>query len=235
MNVNCPQCSGKNRVELTDYDFLTCSFCGNSLYIDYDGVSLAFTYKSMIDSEEAPMYLKRDFEKAGFSEGWRLINSFPVYMPFWEIEGTSHLKNASSKLKADIIPKPSQEKRIFDYREMEGVVEKEEPDSQPDVAEKRSLYYLPFYQVVVTFKEKKYSFFVNGISGKVYGDPIPFLSAKEIGRFFPFFLLMFIIFFTVNLMFNNVIVLVLLNLILVFLFFYLSLAEMVKKLYKNES
>ena len=235
MTVDCPQCNGKNEIETAEYEFLTCIYCKNSLYIDFDGISLTYTYSSIISSDEVVMFLKKDFEKTGFSENYRIINQYPLYMPFWGLGESDFLESASSKIDAGKIPKPSQERRIFDLSEMAESVEKEDPDSQPDIEDKRSLYYLPFYKIVINFKDKEYQFYVDALSGRIFGEPIPFMSAKEIGKYFPFFILMLITFFFINLLFNNVFVLIFLNIVLIYLFFNLSLAEFVKKLYKNES
>lgn len=221
-------------MEVVEYEFLTCRFCKNSLYIDFDGISLTYTYKSIVSPAEVVMFLKRDFKKIGFSENYKIINKYPVYLPFWEVGENNFLESASSQIKIGKIPKPSQERLVFDFKEMAEQVETENPDTQPDIDKKRTLYYIPFYRIILNFREKEYSFFIDALSGKVIGDPIPFMSAKEIGRYFPLFILMLIIFFVVNLFFNNIIISLFLNVILIYIFFNISLAEVVKKLYKNE-
>ncbi len=234
MKITCPNCSGENNIEVVEYEFLTCQFCKNSLYIDFDGISSTYTYKSIISPEEVLMFLKKDFGKIGFSENYRVINKNAVYIPFWEIEGSEFLESASSKLEIGKIPKPSIEKRVFDFSGDNSSVEKVDPDTQPDKDGKRTLYFMPYYRIVINFKEKEYSFYVDALNGRVTGEPIPFISAKELGNYFPFFIIMFLTFFIINIFFDNAIVSIFINAVLVFLFYNISLSEVVKKLKKNE-
>ena len=234
MKIECPRCGGNNEIESVEYEFLTCRFCKNSLFIDFDGISLTYTYKSVIPSEEITMFLKKDFERIGFSENYKIINKLPVYLPFWESGESGFLESASSRIKSEKFQKPSQERIVFDFKGTDVSVEKISPDTQPDIEEKRTLYFLPFYMIIINYKEKEYTYYVDALSGRVEGEPIPFMSGKDIGRFFPLFVIMLSIFFLINLVLNNVPLSLFVNFVLIYLFYNISISEILSKQNKNE-
>ncbi|MEN8222144.1 MAG: hypothetical protein ABFR36_02700 [Acidobacteriota bacterium] len=234
MTFDCPKCGGKNNLEIAANEFIKCSYCNNFSYIDLDGIVSVYTYKSLININDTTMFLKKDFEKTGFSEEFRLINRYPVYIPFWDVEGSRALEKGSSNFKSDDEVRPSEEKIVFDHDSVTGSVEVVEPDIVPEKAGKKILCYLPFYRVVINYKGEEYDFLVNGMSGEITGDPIPFVSVKEAGALFPQFALIFIVAFVINFLFDNLFLAVFSNIVAVYLLFSFSISKISRKLYKNE-
>ena len=120
---------------------------------------------------------------------------------------------------------------FFDVRTVDYRIELVEIDTQPEESQKRYLYYYPFFKVSVRFREKKYEFFVNAVSGEVFGDPIPFISGNEVSHFFPLFITIFLSFLVVNYMFDHFFLSVAINLALFYFFFQLSYHLVEKRIY----
>ncbi len=234
MIFECPKCGGKNNLEIAGNEFIKCSYCNNFSYIDLDGIVSVYTFKSLIDINDTTLFLKKDFKKTGFSEDFRIINRYPVYMPFWDIEGSRVLEKGSSHYKKEEAVTPSEEKIIFDYDSILGSVEVIEPDLMPEGSEKKILCYLPFYRVVINYKDVEYDFLINGMSGAITGDPIPFVSVKEAGALFPQFALIFAVAFVINFLFDNLYLAIFSNIVAVYLLFSFSISKISRKLYKNE-
>ena len=235
MIFECPKCGGKNNLELAENEFIKCSYCNNFSYIDLDGIVSVYTYKSLIDIKNTTLFLKKDFEKTGFSEEFKIINNYPVYIPFWDVEGSKVLSGGSSQFREDGAVKPSGEKAIFDFDSISGSIEIIEPDIIPGKDEKKILCYLPFYKVIINYRGEEYDFLVNGMSGEISGDPIPFVSVKEAGSLFPQFLLIFLVAFVINFIFDNLFLAISTNIIAIYLLFSFLISKISRKLYKNES
>lgn len=233
MHYKCPKCGGENQLEIAENEYLKCSYCNNSLYIDLDGLTIVYSYKALINPENLSLYLKKDFEKTGFSENFKIANSYPLYLPFWETEEEKQLERGSSKFTDEFIDFPSKEKRTFDFEGIAGEIEVIEPDTQPESEKKRDLCYMPFYSVVINYRDKEYTYFINGLSGEVTGDPIPYESSEETIKMLPLFLMIFFIAFIVNFFFDNIVASILVNIIAVFLLFNISLNIINKKLYSK--
>ncbi len=234
MIFECLKCGGKNNLEIAGNEFIKCSYCNNYSYIDLDGIVSVYTYKSLIDINDTTLFLKKDFEKTGFSEEFRIINRYPVYIPFWDVEGNRVLEKGSSGFKAQEEVRPSEEMVIFDYDSIAGSVEVIEPDIVPEDAGKMTLCYLPFYKVIINYKDEEYDFLINGMSGAITGAPIPFVSVKEAGELFPQFALIFIIAFIINFLFDNLYLAIFSNLVAIYFLFSFSISKISRKLYKNE-
>ncbi len=235
MIFECPKCGGKNNLELAENEFIKCSYCNNFSYIDLDGIVSVYTYKSLIDIKDTTLFLKKDFEKTGFSEEFKIINNYPIYIPFWDVEDSKVLSSGSSQFREDGAVKPSEEKSVFDFDSIAGSIEIIDPDIIPDQDEKKILCYLPFYRVIINYKGEEYDFLVNGMSGEISGDPIPFVSVKEAGSLFPQFLMIFLVSFVINFIFDNLFLAISINIIAIYLLFSFSISKITRKLYKNES
>ncbi|MEN8153900.1 MAG: hypothetical protein ABFR75_07735 [Acidobacteriota bacterium] len=233
MRYSCPKCGGENQLEIVENEYLKCSYCNSSLYIDLDGLTLVYSYKSLINSQNLSLHLKKDFEKTGFSENFKIINSYPLYLPFWETEAKKQLERGNSRFADEFINIPSEEKKTFDFEEAAGEIEVLEPDTQPESGKKRNLCYMPYYAVVINYKDKEYTFYINGINGVVTGDPIPYVSSDETIKLLPLFLLIFAAAFIVNYFFDNLIIALIINIITVFILYNLSLKKINKKLYSK--
>lgn len=234
MIFECTKCGGKNHLEIAGNEFIKCTYCNNFSYIDLDGIVLVYTYKSLIDINDTTLFLKKDFEKIGFSEEFRIINRYPLYIPFWDVEGSRVLEKGSSHFDGVDTVIPSEEKIIFDYDSILGSVDIMEPDIVPDEAEKKTLCYIPFYKVIINYKGTEYDFLINGMSGEITGNPIPFVSVKEAGALFPQFALIFIVAFVINFLFDNLYLAIFSNIVAIYLLFSFSISKIGRKLYKNE-
>lgn len=234
MIFECQKCGGKNNLEIAGDEFIKCSYCNNFSFVDLDGIVPVYTYKSLVDINDTTLFMKKDFEKTGFSEEFRIINRYPVYIPFWDVEGSRVLEKGSSHYYEEEVVFPSEEKIIFDYNLILGSVDIIEPDVVPENEGKKTLCYLPFYRVIINYKEKEYEFLVNGMSGEITGDPIPFVSVKEAGALFPQFAMVFLVAFVINFLFDNLFLAVFMNIVAVYLLFSLSISRIGRKLYKNE-
>jgi len=232
MIINCPRCGADFQLEEPDV-FIKCEFCKNSLFIDIDKITTVYTFESAIKSNQLSLYLKKDFEKIGFNEDIELVNSTPVYFPFWQIESEKKLVKGSHHFPAEKIESLSARKKFFNYSEINFGIEVIDIDTQPKSSMNRTLYYYPFYRVEVDFKKKRYQFFINAINGHVYGDPIPFFSAQDENKLFPLFLTIFLLFFTINYFFNRLIISMAVNVVAFFIFFQLSYSMIEKRFYKK--
>ncbi len=235
MIFECPKCGGKNKLELAENEFIKCSYCNNFSYIDLDGIVSVYTFKSLIEINDTTLFLKKDFEKIGFSEKFRIINNYPLYIPFWDTGDSRVLSGGSSQFREDGVVMPSEEKVVFDFDSISGSIEIIEPDIIPAQDKKIVLCYLPFYKVVINYKGEEYVFLVNGMSGEISGDPIPFVSVSEAGSLFPQFLMIFLVAFVVNFVFDNIFLAISTNIIAIYLLFSLLISKINRKLYKNES
>ena len=233
MHYNCPKCGGENQIKIAENEYLKCSYCNNSLYIDLDGITLVYSYKSLINPQNLSLHLKKDFKKTGFSENFKIINHYPLYLPFWETEKKKQLERGSSRFEDEFINIPSEEKKTFEFEEIASEVEVIEPDTQPESDKKRNLCYMPFYAVVINYREKEYTFFINGMNGEVTGDPIPYVSSDETIKLLPLFLMIFVAAFIVNYFFDNFIIALIINILTVFVLYNLSLSKINKKLYSK--
>jgi len=234
MIFKCPKCGGSNNLELVEDEFLKCSYCNNYSYVDPEGVISVYTFKSLINIDEVSLFLKKDFEKIGFSEEFIVLSIYPVYMPFWDIKGSKNLLRGSAVFSDETIVRPSEERVIFDFDSIFGKIDIDEPDVVPESDHNKVLCYLPFYKVTINYKDEEHSFLVNGMSGDISGDPIPFVSIEEADSLFPQFVFTFLIAFVINFFFNNLFLSIFSNLVAIFLVFSFSISKIDKKLYKNE-
>ncbi len=174
MKLSCSQCNAENQVEIPDA-FVRCEFCKSSLYIDIDEITVVYAFTPIVETQQLGMYLKRDFEKTGFNEVITIQRSAPLYFPFWRVEGSDKLERACSRFPGEHIKIPAGEKIFFDH---DGTLEKNieilSIDTQPGTAKKRTLYYVPFFQVNIVFNRKNYTFFVDAVTVKA-------LSGAELG------------------------------------------------------
>lgn len=197
MKISCPQCGASVQLIHTD-SYLTCDFCKNSLYVDLDKTVAVFTYKSKIGPPQVGSYLKRDFAKMGFDENIQIVQSVPVFFPFWQEKDKNVLLAGSSVFPTDHIKLQSTGRLFFDTTRVDYRTEICEIDTQPQEAGERILVYCPFYKVFVGHKGKEYTYFVNAVTGEVFGDPIPFMSGKDLTPLFYLFLSIFIGFLALN-------------------------------------
>jgi hypothetical protein len=234
MIFKCPGCGGSNDIEIAANEFITCTYCGSSAYIDIEGIISVYSFKSLINPEEVPLFLKKDFERTGFSEQFKVLQVYPVYIPFWDFDKETLLKKGSSRFRKEEALRPSEEKQIFNFESVAESIEIIEPDTIPGHEGKRKLCYLPFFRIIINYKGEEYDFFVNGMNGQVSGDPIPFVPVKEAGALFPQFLAVFLVAFIVNFLFDNLLLAVFSNLVSIYLLFSFSISKINRKLYKNE-
>ena len=233
MKLICPQCSANNQIEIPDA-FAKCEACESSLYIDIDEITVVYSFTPAIESDKLIMYLKRDFEKTGFNEKIEIRNAAPAYFPFWHVEGSRKLERAGSHFQEETIEIPSGEKVFFDSS---GVVEKNieiiDIDTQPKESKKRTLYYVPFFQVDLLFNRENYSFFINAVNGEVKGDPIPYISSEKTFKLFPLFITIFLLLLIITSVFDNILVVMLLCLVTMFIFYQVSRRLLEKEFYKK--
>ncbi len=228
MKLSCPQCSAENQVEIP-VAFVRCEFCKSSLYIDIDGITVVYAFSPLVQPQQLGMFLKRDFEKTGFNENITIQRSVPLYFPFWGIEGSDKLERACSHFPGEYIKIPAGEKVFFDH---EGTLEKnieiQSIDTQPGTTKKRTLYYVPFFQVNIVFNRKDYTFFINAVTGAVSGDPIPYFSVEATFKLFLMFIAVFIILVVINSIFDNMFIVIPLCLATMGIVYRLSLTRMEK-------
>jgi len=232
MKISCPQCGAEFLLENPE-SYLTCGYCKNSLYIDLDEIIAVYTFKSTIEPHLIGSYLKRDFQKMGFDEDIQIVNSAPVYFPFWKLEGEVNLERGSSRFPVEKVNPLSENRVFFNASRIDYRIDVIDIDTQPQSSQKRILYYYPFFRLDVLFREKKYQFFVNAVSGDVFGESIPYISGKEVNRLFPLFLTIFVVFFAINYFFNQFFISISLNVIFIFLFFQISFHSIEKRIYNK--
>lgn len=232
MRISCPQCSAEIDLETLE-SFVTCSYCQNSLFIDLDEIVAVYAFKSTIEPHLIGSYLKKDFKKMGFDEDFRIVDSVPVYIPFWKMEGAEKLKRGCSRFPGDEVSLISTPRIFFDASRVDFRIEIFDIDTQPPGTRKRILYYYPFFRVDIIFREKKYPFFVNAVTGEVFGDPIPRISGKDVTGLFPLFLGIFLVFLAVNYLFDQFFFAFFLNIILVWGFFQISRHLIEKRIYNK--
>jgi len=234
MKLTCPQCSANNQIDIPDA-FAKCEACGSSLYIDIDEITVVYSYTPIIEAKQLDMHLKRDFEKIGFNESIEIRESLPAYFPFWHVEGSRKLERASSQFQEVAIEIPSGEKVFFDAPSaVEKNIELISIDTQPGESKKRTLYYVPFFQVDVLFNQKNYTFFINAVNGEVKGEPIPYISAEKTFKLFPLFIMIFLLFLTFNSVFDNMLIVIPLCLVTMFIFYRVSLQILEEKYFKKQ-
>ena len=144
MIFKCPKCGGSNKLELAENEFIKCSYCNSFSYIDIDGIVSVYTFKSLIDIGDTTLSLKKDFEKIGFSEEFRIVNRYPLYIPFWDVESNKALLKGSSQYRESDTIRPSEEKIIFDFDSISGSIDIIEPDIIPEEEEKKNSLLYPF-------------------------------------------------------------------------------------------
>ncbi|MCK4835608.1 MAG: hypothetical protein KAT17_03185 [Candidatus Aminicenantes bacterium] len=232
MKISCPQCGAELQLDNPD-SHQTCTYCKNSLYIDLDKIIAVFTFKETIDPHQISSYLKKDFKKMGFAEDIRIFQSIPVYFPFWQLEGAKVLKRGSSSFPADHINLLSANRLFFDASKVDYRTEVVDIDTQPQESKKRILIYCPFFKVIVIFREKKYHYFVNAVTGEVHGEPIPFISGKDMNPLFVLFLIIFVGFLGLNYFIDHFIISVALNGVLFYVFFQVSFHFIERRVYKE--
>ncbi len=233
MNFKCPGCGGDNELEFAENEFVKCSYCNNYSYIDLDGLVSVYTFKSRIDVRDVSHLLKKDFKRTGFSETFEIMNSYPVYIPFWDMSEKSVLLKGSSQFKNESVVRPSGEKTVFDFDSIAGSIEMIEPDMIPEIDKDKVLCFLPFYKILIKYRGEEYGFLVNGMNGEVTGDPIPFVSDKDAKDLFPMFITIFFVAFIVNLLFDHLILSVFLNVVAIYILFSFSISKINRKLYKD--
>jgi hypothetical protein len=234
MKLICPQCSANNQIEVPD-SFAQCEACESSLYIDIDEITVVYSFTPTIEANQLDMYLKRDFEKIGFNEAIEIRESLPAYFPFWHVEGSRKLERASSHFQDETIDIPSGEKVFFNSASaIEKNIEIIDIDTQPEESRKRTLYYVPFFQVELLFNQKNYTFFINAVNGEVKGEPIPFISSEKTFRLFPWFITIFLLFLIFNSVFDNMLIVIPLCLVTMFIFYQVSLQLLEKRYFKKE-
>lgn len=233
MNFTCNQCGANYKIENPDI-FVICESCDNSLYIDIDEIMSVYTYEPQIESKQLSSYLERNFEKKGFDEEIEIIDTIPAYIPFWEIEGEKELERGSSLFPEEKIKKLSVPKKFVSNSDLEGGIETVEIDTQPENSKKIVLHYIPFFKTEISYKDKKFPFFINAINGEVEGDPIPYVPTERTRKLFPLFITIFLIFIINCSLFNNIVIIMPLNLIALYVFYQLSIHSIEKNIYNNE-
>ncbi|MCP4218426.1 MAG: hypothetical protein GY765_27570 [bacterium] len=221
MKLNCPQCGAGNQLETTD-TFVTCIYCKNSMVIDLDRITVTYSYAPRIDPTEVEKHLKRDFEKIGFNESIEIRNASPAYIPFWHRQGKDKLITGSALFPEKEIKIPTGEKTFFDSDEARlknigiididtslesGGVKSQVPPPPAGSAKqppKQTLYYIPFFKVVIVYNQKDFTFYVNAVNGEVAGEPIPYVPPDKAFRLFPLFIGIFLFFLLVNSIVNSV-------------------------------
>lgn len=189
MNFTCPRCGAINQLENPD-PFPGCEYCHSSLYIDFDSIIAVYTFAPTIEIQRISLYLKNDFEKIGFREAITIRSTRLVHLPFWLEDEKQRLHAAYSRFPAKTIPIPSATPLFFETKGTEALTIVP-VDTDPQSGKKGTLYFVPFFQVLVAYKNREYPFFVNGISGEVFGERLPFIPGERSQRLFPYFLLFF--------------------------------------------
>jgi hypothetical protein len=221
MKVSCPQCGAENQLETPD-DFVVCAFCHASLYIDLEAVTAVFTFAPQIESERVALYLKADFDKFGLGVAVAIRQVTPVYVPFWGDDRGGPLRRACSRFAVERIPLPSATSLFFERRDDPQAPLRLPVDLQPPDGRRPVLFIVPFYEVLVSHRERTHTFFVNAVSGGVAGRPLPRPDDRAARRRFPLFIGFFLAMLAVNYLFDHIAVAVLSNLLVLILF---SLAD----------
>ena len=145
------------------------------------------------------------------------------------MEGSDKLEKASSHFPGEQIKIPAGEKVFFDpVSVQEKKIETLSIDTQPESPKKRTLYYIPFYQVTILYNQKNYTFFIDAVTGAVSGSPIPYFSVEATYKLFMMFISIFLLLLVINSVFNNVLLVMLLCLAVMAIFYRLSLARLEK-------
>lgn len=218
MKILCPQCGADFHQEEVD-SFVICDFCKSSLFIDLDKITAVYTVKPVVEPHQISIHLKRDFEKMGFDEEIKVVQSLPILFPFWEVEGSKRWQRASTRFPDDSVLPVSAGRQFFDKEGVDFRIDVAEIDSQPASENKRILHYYPFYWADVRFRDKSYQFYINAVSGGVIGDPIPFISGTETNRLFPLFSVIFFSFLLINYFFDHFLLTVGVNAVAFYLFY----------------
>lgn len=227
MNFTCPQCGAVNQPENPD-PFLGCDYCHSSLYIDHDSISDVYTFSPAIEIRRVSLYLKNDFEKIGFRETIAVQSSVLAYFPFWLDREKKELYAAYSLFPSRTIPIPSAAPCFFHKRDdsSETIIP---VDADPLSGKKKTLYYIPFFQVRVSYRNREYPFFVSAVGGDVFGERLPFIPGEKSQRLFPYFLSIFSAFIIVNFLFVGFVPALLSNGLLLAGFYFLSVFWLGKK------
>ncbi|HLP47242.1 MAG TPA: PepSY domain-containing protein [Candidatus Kapabacteria bacterium] len=229
MKLTCPQCSAENQVDIPDA-FARCEFCKSTLYIDIDEITVVYSFTPIVQTQQLGMFLKRDFDKTGFNEAIKVQGSALYYFPFWQVGGSDKLEKACSRFPGEQIRIPAGEKIFFDPAgALEKNIETLSIDTQPGMAQKRTLYYIPFYQVDIMFNRNKYTFYIDAVTGAVSGSPIPYFSAAATYKLFLIFMALFLLLLVINSVFANMLIVIPLCLATMAVFYRLSLARLEKK------
>ena len=227
MNFTCPRCGAINQLENPD-PFPGCDYCHSSLYIDFDSIIAVYAFTPTIEIQRISLYLKNDFEKIGFREAIALRSTRLVYLTFWLDVEKQRLHAAYGRFPVKTIPVPSAIPLFFESIKGENV-----PvipiDADPPNGKKGTIDYVPFFQVQVAYKNREYPFFVNGISGDVFGEPLPFIPGERSQRLFPYFLLIFSSFLIGNFLLGGFIPALLGNSLLIAGFYFLTVFGSGKK------
>jgi hypothetical protein len=229
MKLSCPQCSAENQVEIPDA-FARCDFCKSTLYIDIDEITVVYSFTPIVEPQQLSMFLKRDFKKTGFNEAIKIQYSVLYYIPFWHVTGSDKLEKACSRFPEEQIKIPVGEKIFFAPGDAgEKQIETLSIDTQPLSTKKRTLYYIPYYQVSILYNQKTYTFFIDAVTGSVTGNPIPYFSIEATYKLFLAFIGLFLLLLAINSVFNNMLIVIPLCLATMIVFYRLSIARLEKK------
>ncbi|HLP59379.1 MAG TPA: PepSY domain-containing protein [Candidatus Deferrimicrobium sp.] len=229
MKLTCPQCSAESQVDIPDA-FARCEFCKSTLYIDIDEITVVYSFTPTVETQQLGMFLKRDFDKTGFNEAIKIQGSMLYYFPFWQVGGSDKLEKACSRFPGEQTRIPAGEKIFFDPAgAREKNIETLSIDTQPGIAKKRNLYYIPFYQVDIMFNRNKYTFYIDAVTGAVSGSPIPYFSVAATYKLFLIFMALFLLLLVINSVFANMLIVIPLCLATMAVFYRLSLARLEKK------
>lgn len=220
MKITCPQCGGTNEPAST-VTFIKCEFCKSSLYIDWDGITAVFSFAPGIEVQKLDSLLEYNIKKSGITEKIEIVDAFPLYLPFLLPQGESkeiRLLNGSARFQGKEIPIPGGEKINFDAASIiEKNIEIVPLCTLPENANKKILYYIPFFQVKVRLKEREYTLFINAVNGDINGDPIPYITSRIASALFPYFIGVFILLLLFNSIINYMPLVILLCLIAMYI------------------
>ncbi len=220
MRIACPQCGGESQPETVD-EFVTCAFCGSSLFIDLEAVTPVFTFRPAIESERVSLHLKKDFERIAYGSAVVVEEVEALFAPFWTTAVNGPLQSACAAFPAERIPPPAADRLFFSPPEGPQAPLRM-PVDVPPPGGRAGLLLVPFYAVRGRQGERRFLFYVNAVSGTVYGRPRAALdpggNLRHVALFAGFFLSML----GVNYRFDSGALAVLSNLLLLSLFFLLS-------------
>lgn len=227
--VQCPKC-GSSPGPMGDDCFFFCQSCHHAAYIDINGLRSLYTYSAKLQIGEAEKNVRQYLAGIGLLEGYDVVFINPLYLPFWQTDKNNFLARGSSRFHGEGLEMLFSEAIPFDLSSAGRAFERQDVDTQPVVIDDQALVFVPLFRVEISFEKRNYTYFVNGVSGRVYGEPIPFVSSRQAAPFFPVFLVILFLFLVNSLFFQSTPLAMGFNFLTLFIFYQVS-----KKLVEKKS